>query len=98
MSVLLSGEDKFIQYTHRLVGPRQEAQGGKKKREGDSSMSLPSIGPRADRMWENGEELDFVVKRNLVPIPILFAVRSRALCMTSCVRVLAYGVRPPFPS
>lgn len=72
------GENKFIQYIQRLVEPRQEAQGGKEKREGDSSMSLPRTGPRADGMWENGEKLDFVAKRNLVLIPVLFAGRSWA--------------------
>lgn len=41
-------------------------------------MSLPSTGQRADGMWENGEKLDFVVKRNLVLIPVLFAGRSWA--------------------
>jgi hypothetical protein len=78
ITLLLSGESKFIQCIQKLVEARQEARAARRGREGDSSMLLPRTGPRAARLWENGEAPDFVVERKLVPIPVLFAVRSRA--------------------
>lgn len=43
-------------------------------------MSLPRTELRAE---ECRREHDVAVKRNLVPIPPHFAVRSRAVCVTS---------------